>query len=245
MHLEQFYILSQNVTGKNGYFLKEESHHIHHILRKKPGDIITASDGQGTTYQFEITNFLNGHIHGKILESRRLLREPITETTLACAIIKPDRFDLLVEKTAEIGARRIIPVYTEFGVQSVSDARLSRWKRIAVSALKQSGRSFLPEIDDPKTFKQVLSLISDYHTRYILHAGAEHSVPLKIETPVNPKKSKILILIGPEGGFSENEISLALEYGFQPVSLGSRRLRSETAGIVALSLILYLLGELE
>ena len=244
MHLEQFYILPQNITGKKGYFLKEESHHIHNVLRKNTGDIITASDGQGTSYQIEITTYINGHVHGNILESRRLLREPVAEITLASSIIKPERFDWLVEKSTEIGVRKIIPVYTERGVQSVSDTKIARWRRIAISALKQSGRSFLPEISDPKTFQQVLTLISNYQTRYILHPLSDHPDNLKIDQPQKSVKSKVLILIGPESGFSEAELTNALEYGFQPLSLGSRRLRTETAAIVALSLILYRYNDL-
>lgn len=245
MHLEQFYLLPKNISGKKCFFLQDESHHIHHVLRKKTGDIITACDGRGTSYQIEITTFINGQIHGKILESRRLLREPVAEITVASSVIKPERFDWLVEKSTEIGVKKIIPVYTDFGVQSISEAKIDRWKRIAISALKQSGRSLLPDISEPKTFQQILSLISNYDTRYILHPRQEHADQLKIDQPKKPVKSKILILTGPESGFSDSELANALEFGFRPLSLGSRRLRSETAAVVALTIILYLYGDLE
>jgi len=245
MHLEQFYILPQNITGKTGYFLKEESHHIQHVLRKNTGDIITACDGEGSTYQFEITHFINGHIHGKIRSSRRLLGEPVHDITLAPAIIKPDRFDWLVEKSVEIGVKEIIPVITELSVQTIPDSKQLRWNRIAISALKQCGRSYLPKINTPTTFQQVLNLFSQYTARYILYSESEQSLHIEKDKETNPVKSKVLVLVGPESGFSENEINEALELGFKTISLGSRRLRSETAGIVALSLLLSHYGELD
>ena len=123
--------------------------------------------------------------------------------------------------------------------------KLARWKRVALAAMKQSGRSVLPEITPAKEFKQVLSLGANCHYRLVAHTGPE-SIPLNISRDSRPLVTpKALLIVGPEGGFTEEEIDQAKENGFQPIALGPRRLRGETSGIVLLTLLLSKLGELE
>ena len=155
-------------------------------------------------------------------------------------MIKSSRFSTLVEKTTEIGVSRIIPVISEY-VQVTGNSRKSeRWRAIAKAAMKQSGRTVLPEIDPIVSFSEALECIEGDQIKLIAHP---HPSARRMETILEDEKRKGLkvpvhtavIAIGPEGGFSPDEVAMAVTKKFEIVSLGSRRLRSETAACVALT----------
>ena len=245
MHLESFYANSKNISGSELTFPDDEVRHLYKVLRKKKGDLVWVVDGLGTAYEVEIQYIGRNGAWGKILTTRRLMREPVTEITLAQGILKGERFDWLVEKTCEIGVRKIIPMTCETSVTSAGPQKLARWQRVAMAAMKQSGRCILPQITQPKTISQVLAMGTDCQYRFIAHTGLENK-PLRIPDQKRPLVTpKIICVVGPEGGFIEEEIEEAIDQGFQPISLGSRRLRAETAGIVLLTLLLSQLGEIE
>ncbi len=243
-----FYVEPINVD-KN--FLKiegEEAKHICQVLRKKEGEVIEAVDGQGIKYQVLITNTGRDWVQGKILTQIRKENEPLTHLTLAQGLIKGVRMDFLVEKITEIGVSSIIPLITEKSVVKLEKdkreiARLNRWKRIAISGMKQSLRSKLPEIQKPILVQDLLAKIKEYDLALIA-CQTKRSKSLKQVFEAKKRLKKILLLIGPESGFSQGELDLALKSGVIPVSLGPRRLRSETAGIVFSSLVLYELEDL-
>ncbi len=245
MHWESFYVEPQNVHGKELTISGDEAHHLARVLRKQKGDSVWAVDGQGTAYEVQIMHITRNDAQAKILQTRRRIGEPVAEISLAQGILKGERFDWLVEKATEIGVRRIIPLMTENAETVAGPQKLSRWKRVTMAAMKQSGRSVLPEITPMKSFQDILSMGTDCHCRLIAHSGVG-SKALAVPELTSPKfKPKALILVGPEGGFTESEVEQSRDHGFQPISLGSRRLRGETAGIVVLSLVLSQWGELE
>jgi len=246
-----FYVEPKNVD-KN--FLKiegEEAKHICQVLRKGEGEVIEAVDGEGIKYQVLITNTGRDWVQGKILTQIRKENEPLTHLTLAQGLIKGVRMDFLVEKITEIGVSSIIPLITEKSVLKLEKdkreiTRLNRWKRIAISGMKQSLRSKLPDIQKPILFQELLAKIKEYDLALIA-CQTKRSIHLRrIKEIIEAKKrlKKILLLVGPESGFSQEELDLALKSGVIPVSLGPRRLRSETAGIVFSSLVLYELEDL-
>lgn len=246
-----FYVEPKNVD-KN--FLKiegEEAKHICQVLRKGEGEVIEAVDGEGIKYQVLITNTGRDSVQGRILSQIRRENEPLTHLTLAQGLIKGVRMDFLVEKITEIGVSSIIPLITEKSVLKLEKdkreiTRLNRWKRIAISGMKQSLRSKLPDIQKPILFQELLAKVKEYDLALIA-CQTKRSIRLRrIKEIIEAKKrlKKILLLVGPESGFSQEELDLALKSGVIPVSLGPRRLRSETAGIVFSSLILYELEDL-
>ena len=245
MHWESFYVDPKNVHGKALTIAGDEAHHLARVLRKQKGDSVWAVDGQGTAYEVQILHITRNEAQAKILQTRRRIGEPVAEISLAQGILKGERFDWLVEKATEIGVRTIIPLMTENAETVAGPQKLSRWKRVAMAAMKQSGRSVLPEVTPMKSFEDILSMGTDCHCRLISHSGVG-SKALAVTELTSPKfKPKALILVGPEGGFTESEVEQSRDHGFQPISLGSRRLRGETAGIVVSSLVLSRWGELE
>ena len=246
MHLESFYVKPQHVRGDQLRLVDEEVHHLTRVMRKQPGDLVWAVDGLGTAYQISIVSVSKNEVLGHIVKTRRRIGEPVAEITLAQGILKGDRFDFLVEKATEIGVRKIIPVFSEKSEAVAGPQKITRWTRVAMAAMKQSGRCLLPEITEAAALDRVLIMGSNYHQRIIAHQGkGSLSGSLIRKNKGSLLTQKILMVIGPAGGFSDKEVRLARENGFQPVGLGPRRLRSETAGIVLSTIVLSQLGELE
>jgi 16S rRNA (uracil1498-N3)-methyltransferase len=166
--------------------------------------------------------------------------------TLAQAVLKGSRFDLIVEKGTEIGVSVFIPLLCARSVATL-EHKVDRWRRIALAAMKQCGRSLWPSISVPMSFKEALDTLSSGDLKWIAHEDVDIE-PLNLKDfsrKINNYNGigRIVLLIGPEGGFTEQEVAEALSHGFNPISLGTRRLRSETAAIVATTFIMGALGE--
>lgn len=245
MHWESYYVPSNQIHSDTIVFPENEAHHLSRVRRKKRGDTVWVVDGEGTAYEVSLLHITEHSARGKILRKRRRIGESVSSITLAQAVLKGSRFDWIVEKATEIGVERIIPFTSTFTQTDVGPQRVSRWRRIAVSGMKQSGRSVLPEIVSPMELAKVLSMGVHCSLRMIAHQDPE-SHPLRIKkTDRSNTTSRVLLVVGPEGGFSEEEIETAVSQSFVPVSLGPRRLRSETAGILLCSVIMFQLGELD
>jgi 16S rRNA (uracil1498-N3)-methyltransferase len=245
MHWESFYVNPEDVHGDELIISGEEHHHLSRVLRKKKGDLVWAVDGEGSAYKVKILYSAKNEARGKIVQTRRRIGEPVAEVSLAQGVLKGEKFDWLVEKTTELGIAKIIPFLSENSSTLAGPQKIARWKRVALAAMKQSGRSILPEITPAKSFNQVLAMGSNCHHRFIAHPGPG-SLPLNIPKDTRPIVTpKALLIVGPEGGFTPEEIQKAKEHSFPSITLGSRRLRAETAGIVLSALLLSQLGELE
>ena len=245
MHWESYYVPPKNIHADTVTFPENEAHHLSRVLRKKRGDIVWVVDGEGTAYEVKILTITRDSAHGKILQKRRRTGESISRITLAQAVLKGDKFDWIVEKATEIGVERIIPFTCEFAQAVAGPQKLSRWRRVAIAGMKQSGRSVLPEIAPSMTLAKVLAMGSNCTYRMIAHQSP-NSQTLRIESaPGAITTSRALLIVGPEGGFSDEEVQSAVEQGFDSVSLGPRRLRADTAGLVLCSVIMYQLGELD
>lgn len=245
MHWESFYVDPKDVSGDEILFREDEVKHLSTVMRKKRNERIWAVDGKGNAYEVQLIQIGRKEARGKIINTRRRLGEPIAEVTLAQSILKGDHFDDLTEKVTEIGVCKIIPMITENTIPTAGSQKLARWRRIAISAMKQSGRSFLPEIVGPMHFSQVLEMKTQYQHTWIAHTG-KGNIPPRLPDNLNKNRIKnMLLIVGPEAGFTEEEMEAAKQQGIQPVRLGPRRLRSETAGIILTALALSQLGELE
>jgi 16S rRNA (uracil1498-N3)-methyltransferase len=245
MHWESFYVHPDDVRGDEIRFREEETKHLGQVMRKKKYQHIWVVDGQGKAYEVQLMQIGKKEATGKIIHTRRRFGEPMTEVTLAQSILKGDHFDDLVEKTTEIGVWRIIPMITDNTIPSAGPQKLARWRRIAVAAMKQSGRSILPEITGPAYFQQILETKTHYQQCWIAHSGSSSVRPHFAENTTNERIKTVLLLVGPEGGFSDAEIESAKQQGIRQITLGPRRLRAETAGIVLTTRVLSELGDLE
>jgi 16S rRNA (uracil1498-N3)-methyltransferase len=231
--MEYFYVKPEDVSQNALLIRDDESKHLVRVLRKTVGDRIFATDGLDTMYEAAITEIGKSDTHCNVIAMHRKFNEPSIDITLAVSLLKnPGRFDFLVEKCTELGVRQIIPLICERTI-SHRDS-LKRLEKIALSAMKQCGRSWLPKISNQMKFPELLNSNQHYHLALLPH---EQTNQLNtVDAALSNKKDahKILIAIGPEGGFTDGEEKKASETGFLPVSLGARRLRTETASIVAI-----------
>ena len=222
----------------------EEAHHCLRVRRHKKGDLIEAVDGAGMGYQVRIERVETEELAGKIVAVRPEWGEPKHKITLAQSLIKGDGFDWIVEKTTELGVHRIVPMRTARTVlPTVRPGKVRRWEKIARSAMKQSKRCRQPVIEAVSPFEDTLELLGKLDG-ILLAWEDERRHTLKDALSDLPSLKTIGLLIGPEGGFAAEELELARRAGARFFSMGPRRLKAETAGILAVGLALYELGDL-
>jgi 16S rRNA (uracil1498-N3)-methyltransferase len=201
----------------------------------KIGDPLELLDGKGAVYLAEIEKIEKMKIACRILESRKSIVESRIKITLAQTLPKARKMDFIIEKCTELGVNKIIPMLTERTI--VKSAKIDRWRKIAKEAAEQSGRADIPEIASLIPFEEILKMKSQFDLA-IIPWELEKEISLKnILTTHGP--NNLLVLIGPEGGFSQKEIDLARKAGFISISLGKRILRTETAGMAVLSMLMY------
>ena len=230
-----FFYIEKLLTG--AIVLSEDtSKHITGVLRKKTGDQILLTDGKGTKAITEIINDHRKHCGVRLISSEQE-DAPQRKVTIAISLIKnTSRFEWFLEKATEIGVTEIIPLLCERTEKE--KFRYERLNGILISAMLQSQQCWLPILHQPTHFKNAIELSNE--EKFIAHCADDekHSLinELVKHSPLTTHHSS-LILIGPEGDFTENEIASALSKGFEPVSLGNTRLRTETAGVVAAALL--------
>lgn len=239
MHQEQYFVESRNVFPDHFIIIGDELHHIVKVKRKKPGDTIRAIDGAGNGYIGIIKELSQDYILVETKHNDWRQNEANVRLTMAMGIIKQDRFEWVIEKGTELGIIRFIPMVTEYTL--LKSIRLDRWQRIVRAAVKQSGRSICPEISSVTLFSTIVENVEPFDRKIIVHPSIT-SDDLK-PMPSVKKNAQVIVMIGPEGGFSEQEVNMACKNSFDLMNLGRRRLRSETAAIVATSVILNQLNE--
>lgn len=238
--MRQFFVKEEDIK-KDYIFIKDsETHHIKDVLRYKKGDILNLFDGEGGLYQGEILELKKNKIRVKILKKENKKKNP-PFFHLVQAIPKKEKMDLIVEKATELGVEEIIPVLTKRTIIHPDKKReeelLERWRKISLSAVKQSKRYFLPKISEIKEFPQVLEKLPEL-TSLIVPSLEEKGINLK-EIDWKSFAEDIYVFIGPEGDFTKEEISYLKEKKAILVSLGDFVLRSETAAIYILAILNY------
>lgn len=221
----------------------ENEKHIKTVLRAKIGEEITVCDGAGIDYLCEITSLDDG-VTAKILEQIPCEVEPKTQITLYQGLPKADKMELIIQKCVELGVVKIVPVATSRAIVKLDKKegkKIERWQKIAEAAAKQSGRGIIPEIGEHVlTFAQAVQEAKALDTAIIPY---EKEQTQDLHTIVKQFSGQSIgVFIGPEGGFAEEEIALAQQNGVQSVTLGKRILRTETAGMTTIAILLYELG---
>ncbi len=246
-HVDYFYTPPQNIHGDLIEIKGHELKHLRLVSRKKAWDIVQVVDGLGNQFTVVLRTVDSQVAVGEIQKKSRYTGEPTLKLTLTQAIPKSNRFDWVIEKGTEIGVSKFIPLIAQRSVVLAGESKHNRWQNIAISAMKQCGRSFLPEITSPMTFEQFMSSseIHDFH--FIAHPeiNAPSLVEIIIDQRKNlghvPKIRTAIIMVGPEGGFTGDEVDRAKSQNYTPFSLGARRLRSETAGIISSAILMEIL----
>lgn len=245
--MTNFYVLPQDVDGDTVRFRSDEARHMCAVRRNTVGDMVSAVDGQGNELTVILESVGPEECVGRLIRLRRNSREPVCRVTLAQAITRGGRLDMVIQKGTELGVHRFVPMITENTMVSPDEAssakKQGRWQKIAIGAMKQSLRSYLPEVDSVASFDRVLREAERADLALLATVVKDgRSLDRILEGSKTPRD--VFLLVGPEGGFSSAEISQAMQNGISLVSLGPRRLRAETAGILLSGLALFRLGEL-
>jgi 16S rRNA (uracil1498-N3)-methyltransferase len=220
------------INGKDARYLSS-------VLRVRPGEPITIFDGQGNRYICNISEIHKKEVLVEKIKKEIYSTESPVSIVLAQGIPKGDKMDFIVQKSTELGVKKIIPLITERS-QVRYTAKGERWRKIAVSASQQSGREKIPDVDESLSIKEFLSR----NQKGIIFSEEEKKQSLKKALKDFEKSPTITLLIGTEGGFSHNELALAIDSGFISASLGPRIFRTETAAIAAVSIIQYEMGDM-
>ena len=210
------------------------------MLRKRSGDTVEVIDSAAQRFVAEL-QLDEKTANAKLVELRETQRDALPTITVAQGIPKGQKMDFVVEKLTELGVASIVPLQSERTIVSdVGANKLERWRRLAKTAAQQCGRAEIPEIAEPLTLSQLLANAKDYDLVLFPWELADR-VPLRERLPgLIANANSVLLIVGPEGGFSHAEAQSAEEAGAQLISLGSRILRTETAALVAVALIAYL-----
>lgn len=247
--MHRFVISSDDIMGSWVYITGAEAAHLKKVLRLKPGDKVTVFDGNGREFLVELVEINEGGTKARILEVSDSIPEPPVGVTLIQGLSKGDKLEFIIQKGTELGVKRFIPVQTERTVVRLDDKkaaeRQARWQRIALEASKQCRRAVIPQVEMLTGLAEAIAGLPQEKVLLVPWEG-EHNRGLKefLRTLRPGEKREIFVVIGPEGGLTGKEVELIINAGGYPVTLGSRILRTETAGIAAVTMILYELGDL-
>ena len=245
--MHRFFAPPAQISGDRIKLDPSESHHLQRVLRLGVGARVRVFDGAGCEYECEVANAERSGVELSVLEEITTPVESELRIVLAQALIKGDKFDWIIQKSTELGVTRVTPLATEHGdvhrIEGRAAQRLARWQRISLEALKQCGRRRLVEIGEPMRWldycpqdeSQLKLLFCERGGNGNDRVAVDHSTPIE----------SVSVAIGPEGGWSDQEINSAIECGFVPVHVGPRILRTETAAVVAVTLVQSLFGDLK
>lgn len=241
----RFFVPEENVCEKEIRITGDDIKHIKHVLRMSEGEKVVVSCGQGTDYYCIIESIQETGIVLRIEERKPAVSELPVRLVLFQALPKLDKMELVIQKAIELGASEVVPVKTRRCVVKLDarkeEKKLTRWRAIAESAAKQSGRGRIPEIQDVMEFDKALEYAKSLDTVMIPYELCEDTAASAKTMQEAVMKDSIGIFIGPEGGFERSELEQAAAAGAVPVSLGKRILRTETAGLAVLSVLMFLI----
>ena len=242
--MRRFFTAPEAVQGNSIIFDSELAHHMGKVLRLAPGEQVTVCTGDGMVYLAELEQFSKDSVTGRILEVLENQKETDVQIVLYQGMPKGDKLELIVQKCTELGVSAVIPVETGRSIVHLdvkkAEKKIERWQKIAHEASQQSKRVQVPEIGPYLTWKQCLAQLKDDDGLTIIFWEDEQTQSLKhLLRSQNEKPQKINLIVGPEGGLSEDEVNQLREIGAVSASLGKRILRTETAGLAGVAIILY------
>jgi len=245
--MHRFFTQPENISGDKVVLRGTDVSHIRTVLRLTQGDRIQVLDGLGNRYFVQLTDVKAQEVHGRVESKEKYQTESPLAIQMGMALLKGNKFDPVLRKAVELGVHIVAPLRTDRCIVKVdrTDAKkkIARWQRIAEEAAKQSGRSHLPAVSpDILTIEGFCRENENAEIKLIFWEEEEAHRLADVSQQTSP--CSVAFLTGPEGGFTESEIQTAHQYGFQPITLGPRVLRAETAPIVVLSLLQSRWGDL-
>lgn len=242
MRIPRIYQSGELASGIHTALDERASHHVAHVLRLKAGAPVVVFDGRGHEFSGAISEISKRQVDVAIGESIDIMRESPLLTVLAQGVSRGERMDYTIQKAVELGVQRVTPLLTEHTVVSLAgdrrERRVQHWNGIAIGACEQCGRNVLPQIDDIQKFDSWLRE-ANTEIKLVLHHEGDRKLA---ELPA--RCASVTLLVGPEGGLSDDEVQRARDAGFIALRLGPRILRTETAGMAALAALQAKWGDL-
>ena len=261
------YVPPTQFEGDIATIIDDEHHHLRNVRRVRTGKNIRLIDGKGTVYIAKVLDTAMADATQAEILSAKFHTPRLPSLTLFQGVPKHDKMELILQKTTELGVTQIIPMHSERSLQKPSQQRCERWQRVVVSAAKQCKRAWMPELSSPQQFETCLAQVKRFtrsliccesvtgqHIKTVLRYGEGAMTGAMTERYLaprekregqalnkldSPKPESISIFVGPEGGFSVEEVNAAIENGCIPVTLGQNILRTETAAIAAVAAVAY------
>jgi 16S rRNA (uracil1498-N3)-methyltransferase len=245
--MPRFFVPRANIRDRRALIDGPELAHLRRVLRFGPGDHVTLFDDAGWEHDAVIRQLSDETGELEILRSYEAERESKLEITLALGLTKGEKMDWVIEKATELGVQSIVPFVSVHAVPKFDAVKIAkrteRWRKIALSAAKQSGRSRVPAIAALCDYEELIKQSTDAALRMLFWEREEQRSLRQVQES-HPDAKTVLLTVGPEVGFSGQEADLARERGFEIVHLGRRILRAETAGVTVMSLAQFLWGDL-
>lgn len=246
--MHKFFISKSSIDGDIAIIEGDDVKHIYKVLRLEVGDEVSINNCDGEEFLGKIEDINKKQVIVKCIQKLELNNESPVEIYLFQGLPKSTKMDLIVQKATELGVKEVTPIITERVVvksELGEFKKLDRWNRIVLEACKQSKRSIIPKVNPPIEFEGLLDLLRNMDLIVVPYENAQgHGIKNMVSSIDKSHIKKIAVIIGPEGGFEEEEINRLKEVGAYIVTLGPRIFRTETAGFVCVSLIMYELGDL-
>lgn len=244
--MPKFFVSPDKIENNKIYIDTDDVAHIKKVLRLSEGDEIAVCDSTGTDYRAKISRIADKSIECDVIDSVKNDTEPNINVTLYQALPKAAKMDFIIQKTTELGIVRIVPCVLSRCVVKLdgkdAQKKVDRWQKIADEAAKQSGRGILPQIAPITDFRDAVLQMKNFDLCFVPYESEQNT---KLKPIITAKKAvNISFMIGPEGGFSPEEAEFIAKAGIPSVTLGKRILRTETAGMAVLSMLMYELGDI-
>jgi 16S rRNA (uracil1498-N3)-methyltransferase len=237
------YFVESPIEGTSARLVAGEAHHLLHVMRAAPGDLVTLIDDSGAEFTARVVRLGRADVELAVVSRSVVDRELQFALTLGVALPKGDRQRYLVEKATELGVARVVPLVTERGTDRATPSTLEKLRRAVIEASKQCGRNRLMEVAQPQSLDEFLAAATAGNVRLIAHPGGKGCADALTELlPPKSAPPPVALAIGPEGGFTQDEIALAESRGWQTVDLGPRVLRVETAALALSAAIIARFG---
>lgn len=241
--MARFFVDSTGISKDYINIEGPDVNHIKNVLRLQEGNEIVICDGEGNDFSTIIESINDKNIKAKIESIKKAETEPNLKVTLFQGLPKGDKMEYIIQKCVELGIDEIVPVVTSRAVVKLSDEKkmkkkIERWQKISESASKQSRRGRIPSISNALSYAEAIKEASSMDMKFIAYEN-ENEVTLKQVLTTDENIKTLGFYVGPEGGFTEEEVSKAVEAGIKPITLGKRILRTETASISLTAMVMY------
>jgi 16S rRNA (uracil1498-N3)-methyltransferase len=248
MSSHRFFVPESSFDGELVRLSPEQAHHVCHVLRLRPGDAVVLLDNSGFEYDAALASAASHEATCRVTAKRPAGGEPTVQLTLFQSLLAREKFEWVLQKGTEVGVTRFVPVRTQRSIvraRRIEEKKLQRWRRILTEAAEQSHRGRIPQLEQEIDLAEAASRLKEFDCVLVAAPGAEAVSLKRALAPQGGTLSSVALLIGPEGGFADAEVTQACQEGAVKIGLGPRVLRTETAAVVAAALILYELDQMK